>query len=126
MQQLQMQALNELKQQLENVSDARSIPDLSEKNFVEDAKRRVALGLLLSEVLEKFEIKLDDDRMRDKVDEIAALYQEPEQVREMIFRDEKRLKELEALVLEEQIADVLLANMQVVETNIDYDKLLNS
>ena len=123
-QQLKMQALNDLKQRLERMSEQAQLPDLSLDNFKEQAERRVHLGLVLSKIIDQYEIKVDDARLRAKIDEIANLYDDADHVRSTIFNDKQRLAELETIVMEEQITDKMLALMQVKEKTVSYDELI--
>jgi trigger factor len=45
--------------------------------FADNSKRSVALGLLVSAIIEKNEVKVDADRVRALVDEVAQSYEEP-------------------------------------------------
>ncbi len=127
-QELRKQALQDIKQRLQSAADVADIAELAGKldkdRFVQQAKDRVALGLLVMAAVKQFAVVLDDARMRDKIEDFANLYQEPEAARNMIFRDEARLQELQTIVLEEQVVNVLLQQMQVVDKHVTYEELL--
>lgn len=98
------------------------IPDDSQ--FTEQAKRKVILGLLLSELIKKFEVKVDRVRLRQRVGEIAAYYENPDEMVNWYYSDRRRLAEVEAVVMEEQIVDKLLEIAQVKEKPVSYKEAL--
>lgn len=46
--------------------------------FEEQAKRRVQVGLLLSEVVSHNELKADEDRVKTMIADIASAYEQPQ------------------------------------------------
>ncbi|MCK5356182.1 MAG: trigger factor, partial [Methyloprofundus sp.] len=74
---------------------------LPKDNFEEQARRRVALGLILAEIIQKNEIKAEADKIRAVIDEMAQSYEQPEDVVSWYYGDEKRLAEVEQMVLED-------------------------
>ena len=102
--------------------DAKTL--LPDDMFKEEAERRVALGLLVGEVIKKAELKADGDRVRAMVDEVAATYQSPAEVVEYYYSNEKLLQGVEAAVLEDEVVDYILAESKVTEQDSSYDDLI--
>lgn len=94
--------------------------------FEEQAKRRVALGLILAEVIDKGEIKLDDTRVRNTIEEMAQNYERPEDVVNWYYADEKRLDEVKNMVLEEQAVDWLVAKAKVQDETLNFYDLMDN
>jgi trigger factor len=90
--------------------------------FTEQAKRRVALGLIVAQMVKQFEIKADDQLVRNTIEEMAAAYQEPEQVIEWYYKNEQQLEDVRAVVLEEQVVDTVLSKAKVTDTTVPYEE----
>lgn len=88
--------------------------------FEADAKKRVALGLLVGEVVKQREVKVDDDRVRAMIEEMASAYQEPQQVIDWYYSNEEQLSQVKYVVLEEQVVDTILESAKVSETESSY------
>ncbi|MFA7096418.1 MAG: trigger factor [Gammaproteobacteria bacterium] len=93
--------------------------------FEEQARRRVALGLIIGEVIKANEIKLDQARVRQMVEGLASTYEHPEEVVNWYYSNRNLLSGIEALVLEEQVVDLLLQQMNVTDTPTEFDSLMN-
>lgn len=93
--------------------------------FTEQAKRRVALGLILAEVINKQAIKADAARVRQKIDAIAAPYERPQEVVSWYYADKNRVGEVESLVLEEQVVDWILTQAKVSEKAMSFNEVMN-
>ncbi|MGB8973456.1 MAG: trigger factor, partial [Pseudomonas capeferrum] len=62
--------------------------------FTEQAKRRVVLGLIVAEVVKQFELKPDEGKVREMIEEMASAYQEPEQVISWYYKNDQQLNEV--------------------------------
>ncbi len=89
--------------------------------FQDEAKKRAKLGLLISEVIQKEEIKVDDERVRAFLEDMAQAYQEPQQVVEFYLKNKEQLAQVQSAVLEEQVVDKLLESAQVTEVTLGYE-----
>ena len=98
---------------------------LTQEMFDEQARRRVALGLLLAEIIRTHELNADPDKVREVVDSIASTFEQPEQVVSYYYSDRSRLAEIESSVLEDQVVDLLLERAQVTEEQRSFDDLMN-
>ncbi len=105
--------------------DADKLAQLLPDNlFEQTANRRVALGLLVSEVIKAQEIKLDPERVEKALDNIAADYEEPEQVKTFYRSRPDMMQGLSAMVLEEQVVDTDLGQADVTDKAQSLDELL--
>jgi trigger factor len=120
------------KMALQQMSGGQSIEglDLSKLNlpvepYMDEAKKRVKLGLLLAEAIKHFEIKADQDKVRARVEEVAAMYPNPEQVVEWYFGNREALSEIESAVIEDAVVEQLAEKMVVNQKSVSYDELMN-
>lgn len=92
--------------------------------FSEEAKRRVTLGLLLSQLVDDKDIKAEDDKVRAEVEEIASAYEVADEVVEWYYKNPQQLSQVEALVLEDAVIDSLLENAALKEQAMSYEELM--
>jgi trigger factor len=93
--------------------------------FEEQAKRRVALGLILGEVIQKNDIKLDADKVRSAIEDMAKSYERPEDVINWYYSDEKRLDDVRQMVLEDQTVEWLLAQAKVADETVSFSSVMD-
>ena len=91
-----------------------------EEDYIDQAKRRVCLGLVLSAVVKKFEITVDQMAVRQRVEQIATGYPKPAELVEWLYKDRSRLAEIETAVLEDQAIEKILNAMEGEPTVISY------
>jgi len=92
--------------------------------FKDNAKRSVALGLLVSEIISANEIKVDAERVRALVDEVAQSYEQPEQVVQWYYSSKEQMAQVQSSVLEDQVVDLILAKAQITDKAVGYEELL--
>jgi trigger factor len=92
--------------------------------FQENARRRVALGLLVGEAIRVKDVKLDSARVDKALDDVAADYEQPEQVRQYYQSRPELMQSLRAVVLEEQLVEALLDGARVSEQPTSLEDLL--
>ena len=90
--------------------------------FEEQAKRRVALGLIVAEVVKQYDLKPDDAKVREMIEEMASAYQEPEQVIAWYYKNDQQLNEVRSVVLEEQVVDTVLQKATVTDKSVSYEE----
>ena len=89
--------------------------------FEEQAKRRVVLGLIVAEVVKQFDLKPDETRVRELIEEMASAYQEPEQVVAWYYKNDQQMNEVRSVVLEEQVVDTVLQKANVTDKAVSYE-----
>jgi len=94
--------------------------------FAEQAEKRVKLGLLINAAVEQFEVKADEAKVNALIDDLASTYQDPEQVKEYYKNNKEQLSQLEALAVEEQVVDALLAKAKVSEKESSYEEIVKA
>ncbi|QLB21025.1 trigger factor [Vespertiliibacter pulmonis] len=92
--------------------------------FTEDAKRRVQVGLLLSAVITANELKVDEDRVKTMIAELASAYEQPAEVIEYYAKNRQLTDNIRNVVLEEQAVDAVLAKAKVTEKAASFDEIM--
>lgn len=122
---------NEIGRQRQNMlrqfgGNAKNInPDmLPDELFAEQAKRSVTLGLVIAEIIKSSELKVDADRVRTLVEEIAESYETPAEVVNWYYGNQEQLQQVEAVVLEDQVVDHVLSKAAVSDKPGTYEDIL--
>jgi len=97
---------------------------LPDEMFTEQAERRVSLGLIVGEVVKASEIKVDADRVREMIEEMASTYQDPEEVVTYYYSNQQMLASVESVVLEDQVVDHIIEGAKVIETESTYEDVI--
>ena len=109
------------KRQKKNLDDLPLPRDMFEAR----AKRRVALGLILGEIIQKNAIKLDDDKVRSTIEDMAKSYERPQDVVNWYYTDESRLNEVQQMVLEDQTIEWLVAQAKVSDEQVNFSDVMD-
>ena len=94
--------------------------------YAEEAKRRVVLGLIAREIVEKAEIKPDQAALRARLEEMAQSYEDSEAYVNWHMSDAERVKNIEAMVMEDQIVEKMLETATVEEKEMLFKDFMNS
>jgi len=103
--------------------DASQLP--APQQFIEPARRRVALGLIVNELIKTAKIELDQSRVLDKIQTLATQYPNPEQVIKAYRENADALRQVNGLVLEEQVVDWLVERAKVEEQPSTFKELMH-
>jgi len=93
--------------------------------FEEQAKRRVALGLILGEIIQKNAIKLDSNKVRSTIEDLARSYERPDDVIKWYYSDESRLTDVQQMVLEDQVIEWLVARAKVSDETVNFNDVMD-
>ena len=105
--------------------NAQQAAQLPRELFEADAKRRVQVGLLFSEVIKSNELKPDEERAKAMIADIASAYEQPAEVVEYYSKNRRVNEQHSHVVLEEQAVDAVLAKAQVTEKASSFDEIMN-
>ena len=105
------------------VRDAGNLPPADE--FQEPARKRVALGLVLGEVIAVSGVKLDQNRVQAKLQEMVASYPDPVRVLKIYRENRDAMRRIENLVLEDQVIEWLLDRAKITEQSTSFKELMN-
>ncbi len=103
--------------------DMKNIP-IPADAFREQAEKRVRLGLLVAEIVKSEKLQAKPEQIRAQIEEFAQAYENPAEVLRHYFSDRERLAEVEALVIEQNVVDWVLAKAQVTEREVAFDELM--
>lgn len=92
--------------------------------FTAQAERRVRLGLVVAELVRANSLHATPEQIKAHVDELAASYERPEDVKRWYLGDNRRMAEVEAVVIENNVTDFVLSKAKVAEKAISFDELM--
>jgi trigger factor len=92
--------------------------------FEKQAQQRVALGLILGEIISKNEIQLDDSKVRSTIEDMAKSYESPEDVVGWYYSDNNRLHDVQQMVLEDQTVEWLLSQASVTDETVTFGEVM--
>jgi trigger factor len=99
--------------------------DLPRGHFEEQARRRVALGLILSEIIKKNAIQIDETVVRTAIKDMAQSYERPEDVMNWYYTNDSRLNDVRQMVLENQAVDWVLSQARAGEEILTFNEAMN-
>ncbi len=105
------------------VKDADKAP-IPEDLFRPQAERRVRLGLAVSELVRTHELQAKPEQIKSHIDELSASYEKPAEVVRWYYSDNKRMAEVEAIVLENNVTDFILGKAKVTDKTVSFDELM--
>ena len=80
--------------------------------------------MIVNALVEQESIEVDDDRVTKAIENMASSYEDPKQVIEFYSKDEQQQNQIRAMVLEEQVVDLLLERSNIEEKNMSYEDVL--
>lgn len=101
--------------------DSSMLPD---ELFKEQAEKSVKLGVLVSKVLADAKLEVDQARVDAYINDMASSYEDPTEVVEYFKNDKQQRAQIEAVVLEDQVVDHILAAAKVNDVAVSYEDLL--
>lgn len=104
--------------------DIDKMPPIPPETFRDQAAERVRLGLLVAELVRSRSLQAKPDQLRRQVEEFAQSYENPGELIRYYFSDRNRLAEVEAIVVEQNVVDWVLANARTTERALAFDELM--
>jgi len=94
--------------------------------FKDKAERRVRLGLILSQLVADNNLQATQEQVKAQIEDFSQSYEDPKEVLKYYFSDRRRLGEVEALVLEENVVNYVLGKAKVSTKTVAFDELMGS
>ncbi|HRK39248.1 MAG TPA: trigger factor [Burkholderiaceae bacterium] len=105
------------------IKDAETAP-IPEEIFTEQAERRVRLGLVVAELVRANTLHAKPEQIRAHVEELAASYEKPADVVRWYTTDDRRMAEVEAVVIENNVTEFVLSKAKVVDKSVAFEELM--
>lgn len=106
-------------------ADIRNMP-VDATWFAAQAERRVKLGLIIAEAVKGNALHAKPEQVRALIDEQAESYEKPEEVVRWYYSQPQRLAQVEALAIEENVVNWVVANVQATDKAASFDELMGN
>ncbi len=98
---------------------------LSVDAFMDDAKRRVQLGMVLAEVAKTSELNIDADMIKQRVEDMAKDYDDPDEFVNYYMGNQELLSGIQTLVMEDKVVDWIAEQASISTKNSTFDEVMN-
>ena len=101
------------RKQMESQGQSSTSFQLPVEVFKEQAERRVKLGMLTTKIISEQKIEVDDERLRQMIEEFSASYESPQEMIDWYYEDAERIDPVRRIVMEDQVVDWVLSQVKV-------------
>ncbi len=105
------------------IKDADKAPIPAEL-FTAQAERRVRLGLVVAELVRTHQLHATSEQIKAHIEELASSYEQPAEVMRWYQSDNRRMAEVESMVIENNVTAYVLSQLKVTEKAIGFDELM--
>ena len=103
------------------IRDPQQLP--APESMQEPARRRVALGLVVGELIRAQGIKVDRERVNEKLNEAVGMHPNPDELRRQYLQNAEAMRQIESAALEDQLIDWVLSQAKVTEIPSTFSEL---
>lgn len=107
------------------VKDAEKAP-IPNEIFQPQAERRVRLGLVVAELVRAHGLQAKPEQLQKHIEEMAQSYERPAEVVRWYLSDRQRMAEVEAVVIENNVAEFVLGKAKVTDKVLPFDELMQA
>ena len=119
---MQKDAIEDLKKRGMTAENLTLPPDL----FVERARKRIRIGLLVAELVKRHNLQPKPEQIRKVIEEHAESFEQPDQLVRWYYSDPARLADVEALVMEDNVVEWALGNTKVADEKMAFEDLMGT
>jgi trigger factor len=94
--------------------------------FTPQAERRVRLGLVVAELVRTHNLQAKPEQLQAHIEELAQSYEKPSEVIRWYLSDRQRMAEVEAIVVENNVTEWVLAHAKVTDKTLPFDALMTA
>ena len=94
--------------------------------FKPQAERRVRLGLVVAELVRTHGLQAKSEQLRAHIEELSQSYEKPAEVMRWYLTDRQRMSEVEAVVIENNVTDFVMARAKVIDKVLPFDELMTA
>jgi trigger factor len=92
--------------------------------FEKEAEKRVKLGLIVGELVKMSNVKADADVVRQRIEEMASSYENPQQIVDWYYASPDRLNEVEMMVMEEEVVKWVVEQANTTDKSVSFSELM--
>jgi trigger factor len=107
------------------VKDAETV-QIPVEIFKPQAERRVRLGLVVAELVRQNNLQAKPEQLQKHIEEMSQSYEKPAEVMRWYLGDRQRMAEVEAVVIENNVAEFVLSKAKVTDKVLPFDELMTA
>ncbi|MGZ8260193.1 MAG: trigger factor [Caldimonas sp.] len=92
--------------------------------FQAQAERRVRLGLVVAELVRSQNLQARPEQLQAHIEELSQSYEKPGEVMRWYLSDRNRMAEVEAIVVENNVANHVLERARTTAKEVPFDELM--
>jgi trigger factor len=93
------------------------------EQFHEAARQRVALGMLMTEIVRNLALNVDRGRVQQRLEDLVATLPNPEETRRSYLSNADAMRQIESAVLEDQAIDAIVQQASVTDQPSSFREL---
>ena len=105
------------------IKDADKAP-IPEEIFRPQAEQRVRLGLVVAELVRANSLNASPEQIKAHIEDMAASYEKPAEVVRWYYSDNRRMAEVEAVVIENNVTEFVFGKAKMTEKTISFEDLM--
>jgi trigger factor len=94
--------------------------------YEKEAKRRVSLGLLIAEIIQRNQLQVDPERVRETIESLAQSYEKPEEVVQWYYSNQDMLAGVQTLVMEEMVVDWIASHVKITDKTMGFEDIMQA
>jgi len=94
--------------------------------FEDEARRRVSLGLLIAEVIQRNQLQVDPERVRETIENLAQSYEKPEEVVQWYYSNQEMLAGIQTLIMEDTVVEWITGQATVNEKPTTFEEIIQA
>jgi trigger factor len=91
-----------------------------------EARRRVSLGLLIAEVIQRNQLQVDPERVRETIEKLAQSYEKPEEVVQWYYSNQDMLAGVQTLIMEDTVVEWVAGQAKVNEKPANFEEIIQA
>ncbi len=108
-----------------NLSGEQAIPPAALEAAQPIAHQRVIAGLLLRQIAQSNNLRVDNRKVTERIAKIASTYEEPEQVVELYRNNPQMMDNVRTAVLEDQVSEWVADHADATEVSLSFDEVMH-
>jgi trigger factor len=97
---------------------------IDRSHYADEARRRVALGMLVAEIIQRNQLQVDPGRVRRAIETMAQSYEQPEEVMQWYYSNQEMLGGVQTLVMEETVVEWVVGQVKISEKSVSFDDIM--
>jgi trigger factor len=94
--------------------------------YEEEARRRVSLGLLIADIIQRNQLQIDPERVRETIENLAQSYEKPDEVVQWYYSNQEMLGGIQTLIMEDTVVEWVAGQAKVTEKTTTFDDIMQA